>query len=188
MVEVAGTIDPAKLVQEVEELGARLARVKQAVGRVIFGQESVIEQSLITLLSGGHVLLVGVPGLGKTKLVETLGVVMGLVETTGMAPLLANVLGWLVAFGVSFGGHYRLTFSGSGAALGPAARRFLLISFSGFLINQAAYALALRLSNQNYALLLAAVLVGVAVLTHVFSRWWAFAGQRTAAPKRPAAR
>ena len=78
MVEVAGAPDPAKLVQEVEDLGARLARVKQAVGRVIFGQETVIEQSLITLLSGGHVLLVGVPGLGKTKLVETLGVVMGL--------------------------------------------------------------------------------------------------------------
>lgn len=78
MVEVAGTLDPAKLLQEVEELGTRLARVKQAVGRVIFGQETVIEQSLITLLSGGHVLLVGVPGLGKTKLVETLGVVMGL--------------------------------------------------------------------------------------------------------------
>jgi hypothetical protein len=56
------------------------------------------------------------------------------------------------------------------------------------LLNQAAYAMALRLSSQNYALLLAAVLVGVAVLTYVFSRWWAFAGRRTAASKRPAAR
>ena len=101
------------------------------------------------------------------------------VGATGMAPLLANLLGWMVAFGVSFGGHYRLTFSGSGAALGPAARRFLLISFSGFVLNQAAYALALKLSSQNYALLLAAVLVGVAVLTYVLSRWWAF---RTASP------
>ncbi len=78
MVEVAEAIDPAKLVEEVEALGTRLARVKEAVGRVIFGQQDVIEQSLVTLLSGGHILLVGVPGLGKTKLVETLGVVMGL--------------------------------------------------------------------------------------------------------------
>ncbi len=126
--------------------------------------------------------------VGAAAAATHLGVVMVLVETTGMVPLLANVLGWVVAFGVSFGGHYRLTFSGSGAALGPASRRFGLISFSGLLINQAAYALALRLSSQNYAVLLAAVLVGVAVLTYVFSRWWAFAGRRTTAPKRPAAR
>lgn len=112
--------------------------------------------------------------VGGAAAATHLGVVMGLVEMLGMAPLLANVLGWMVAFGVSFGGHYRLTFSGSGAALGPAARRFLLISFSGFLLNQAAYAAALHLSSQNYALLLAAVLVGVAVLTYVLSRWWAF--------------
>jgi MoxR-like ATPase len=45
---------------------------------VIFGQELVVERVLITLLSGGHVLLVGVPGLGKTKLVDTLGTVLGL--------------------------------------------------------------------------------------------------------------
>ncbi len=78
MIEVAEAQDPASLVQEVEALGARLARVREAVGRVIFGQEQVVERTLITLLSGGHVLLVGVPGLGKTKLVETLGVVLGL--------------------------------------------------------------------------------------------------------------
>lgn len=120
--------------------------------------------------------------VGGAAAATHLGVVMGLVETTGMAPLLANVLGWAVAFGVSFGGHYRLTFSGSGAALGPAARRFGLISFSGFVLNQAAYALALRLSRQNYALLLAVVLVGVAVLTYVFSRWWAFRHTASHAP------
>jgi MoxR-like ATPase len=78
MVEVAETVDPTVLVAEVEALGARLQRVREAVGKVIFGQTPVIEQTLITLLSGGHVLLVGVPGLGKTKLVETLGTVLGL--------------------------------------------------------------------------------------------------------------
>nr|WP_242481982.1 MoxR family ATPase [Paracraurococcus ruber] len=66
------------MVAEVEALGERLHRVRDAVGRVIFGQEEVVEHTLITLLSGGHALLVGVPGLGKTKLVETLGTVLGL--------------------------------------------------------------------------------------------------------------
>jgi len=78
MSEVAEPQDPAALVAEVEALGARLARVRDAVGRVIFGQDLVVERVLISLLSGGHVLLVGVPGLGKTKLVETLGTVLGL--------------------------------------------------------------------------------------------------------------
>jgi MoxR-like ATPase len=70
--------DPAALIAEVEALGERLARVREAIGRVIFGQQGVVDQTLITLLSGGHALLVGVPGLGKTKLVETLGAVLGL--------------------------------------------------------------------------------------------------------------
>jgi MoxR-like ATPase len=52
--------------------------VRSEIGQVIFGQERVVEESLITLLAGGHVLLVGVPGLAKTRLVETLGVVLGL--------------------------------------------------------------------------------------------------------------
>jgi MoxR-like ATPase len=80
MVEVAAPIDPTSLVAEVEALGTRLSRVKAAVSEVIFGQPQVVEQVLITLLSGGHVLLVGVPGLGKTRLVETLGTVLGLHE------------------------------------------------------------------------------------------------------------
>ena len=73
-----GALATGALVAEVEALGARLAQVREAVGRVIFGQDLVVEQTLITVLSGGHALLVGVPGLGKTKLVETLGVVLGL--------------------------------------------------------------------------------------------------------------
>jgi MoxR-like ATPase len=71
---------PDKLVREVEALGRTLDQVKSSIGRVIFGQHDVIEQTLITIVSGGHVLLIGVPGLAKTKLVETLGVVFGLDE------------------------------------------------------------------------------------------------------------
>ncbi len=55
-----------------------VAAARAAVGEVIFGQKQVVEETLVTLLAGGHGLLVGVPGLAKTKLVETLGTVLGL--------------------------------------------------------------------------------------------------------------
>ncbi|HEY7576964.1 MAG TPA: MoxR family ATPase [Acetobacteraceae bacterium] len=71
-----GAIDATTILSEVEALGARIGRVRTAIGRVIFGQDEVVDQTLITLLSGGHALLVGVPGLGKSRLVETLGAVL----------------------------------------------------------------------------------------------------------------
>jgi MoxR-like ATPase len=61
-----------------ETAGERVQRVHRAASAVIFGQDRVIEHTLITLLCGGHVLLIGVPGLAKTLLVETLGRVLGL--------------------------------------------------------------------------------------------------------------
>ncbi|MEM7026365.1 MAG: MoxR family ATPase [Pseudomonadota bacterium] len=73
------TADPSVL-DQVEATIERFARVRSEIGRAIFGQERVVEESLITLLAGGHVLLVGVPGLAKTRLVETLGVVLGLTQ------------------------------------------------------------------------------------------------------------
>ncbi|HEY1933211.1 MAG TPA: MoxR family ATPase [Acetobacteraceae bacterium] len=75
---LAPSQDGAAILAGVEVLGAQIAKVRAAIGQVIFGQDEVIDQTLITLLSGGHVLLVGVPGLGKSRLVETLGVVLGL--------------------------------------------------------------------------------------------------------------
>ena len=66
------------IVRAAESTAAQVAAAKAAIGTVIFGQERVVEQALITVLSGGHALLVGVPGLAKTKLVETLGIVLGL--------------------------------------------------------------------------------------------------------------
>jgi len=66
------------LVARFEKIGAKIAKVREAAATVIFGQERVMELSLITLLAGGHALLIGVPGLAKTSLVETLGAVLGL--------------------------------------------------------------------------------------------------------------
>ncbi|MDR6430457.1 MoxR family ATPase [Brucella pseudogrignonensis] len=70
--------NPDQIVAEAEAALADIARIKENVGTVIFGQESVIERTLVAILAGGHALLVGVPGLAKTKLVETLGTVLGL--------------------------------------------------------------------------------------------------------------
>jgi MoxR-like ATPase len=61
-----------------ERAASTFKRVREGVGKVIFGQDEVVEQTLVTLLAGGHGLLIGVPGLAKTRLVETLGIVLGL--------------------------------------------------------------------------------------------------------------
>src|SRR6476659_990568 len=66
------------IVRQAEATGAQVAAAKAAIGNVIFGQEAVVEEALITVLCGGHALLIGLPGLAKTKLVETMGIVLGL--------------------------------------------------------------------------------------------------------------
>ncbi len=70
--------DPEGLVAEIDKLGGDLARAKAAIGQKIIGQEEVVNLSLAAMLSGGHALLMGLPGLGKTLLVDTLSTVMGL--------------------------------------------------------------------------------------------------------------
>ena len=71
-------VEAGGLAAEVGEIGGLLQIVRRRIGEVIFGQEVVVDQTLVSLLAGGHALLVGVPGLAKTRLVETLGVVLGL--------------------------------------------------------------------------------------------------------------
>ncbi len=71
-------ITETEMIAQAERALADISRIRTGVGRVIFGQELVVERTLVALLAGGHALLVGVPGLAKTKLVETLGIVLGL--------------------------------------------------------------------------------------------------------------
>jgi MoxR-like ATPase len=66
------------IVRNAEATLESIGRARDAIHAVIFGQEKVVDLSLITILASGHGLLVGVPGLAKTKLVETLGTVLGL--------------------------------------------------------------------------------------------------------------
>jgi MoxR-like ATPase len=72
------TATETQLLDRIDEIGAKIHDVREATASTIFGQERVIDLALITLLSGGHALLIGVPGLAKTMLVETLGAVLGL--------------------------------------------------------------------------------------------------------------
>ena len=69
---------PEDLVADIERLAEDLARAKEAIAIKIIGQQSVVDLSLAAMLSGGHALLMGLPGLGKTLLVDTLSTVMGL--------------------------------------------------------------------------------------------------------------
>ena len=69
-----------KTLDSLERTGERLTSVKDAIGQIIFGQEKVVELALTAILSGGHALLVGAPGLAKTKLATSLGRVLGLAE------------------------------------------------------------------------------------------------------------
>ncbi|WP_454631182.1 AAA family ATPase [Bradyrhizobium cenepequi] len=66
------------IVRSAEQVAGQIRTAKEAISTVIFGQDRVIENTLVTVLSGGHALLIGVPGLAKTKLVETLGITLGL--------------------------------------------------------------------------------------------------------------
>jgi len=64
--------------RRIDSAAERLGEAAVAVGEVIFGQAAVVEQAMVTMVADGHGLLVGVPGLGKTLLVETLSRVFGL--------------------------------------------------------------------------------------------------------------
>lgn len=69
---------PEDLVADIEALGEKLAQAKASIGKQFIGQDRVVDLVLSALLCGGHGLLIGLPGLGKTMLVETLAKVMGL--------------------------------------------------------------------------------------------------------------
>ncbi len=68
----------ADLAQDIETLGEKLGQAKTSITQRFIGQERVVELTLTALLCGGHGLLIGLPGLGKTRLVETLSTVMGM--------------------------------------------------------------------------------------------------------------
>ena len=114
--------------------------------------------------------------VGTAAATVHLAIVTALVRLAGWPPLIANVAGWLLAFWVSFIGHFGWTFRGTVLTASASARRFLVLSAAGFLVNESMYALALRWSAHRFDLLLGLVLLVTAVLTFLASRLWAFQG------------
>ncbi|MBC7324299.1 MAG: AAA family ATPase, partial [Moorella sp. (in: Bacteria)] len=104
------TQEGVEITRRLREVSRRLGEVQEAIGRVIVGQQEVVHQVLIALLAGGHVLLEGIPGLGKTVLVRTIGQVTGLVFrriqfTPDLMP--ADITGTMVFEKRGSGGPFR---------------------------------------------------------------------------------
>ncbi|PDT16194.1 AAA family ATPase [Rhizobium sp. J15] len=78
IMKTEASLDEKAIVAAAEKALSDIAAIRGEVSKVIFGQESVVENTILAVLSGGHALLVGVPGLAKTRLVTTLGEVLGL--------------------------------------------------------------------------------------------------------------
>lgn len=70
--------DAKDLVAEIENLGAKLQVARNSIAQRFIGQDRVVDLTLSALICGGHAVLIGLPGLGKTRLVDTLSTVMGL--------------------------------------------------------------------------------------------------------------
>ena len=102
-------------------------------------------------------------------------VVIGLVELLRIQPLQANFGGFAVAFWVSYFGHRYWTFANpEGAGVAASFMRFLAIAVSGFCLNELLFYLFLRYLELPYYVALGIVVLIVAVMTYVLSRWWAF--------------
>jgi putative flippase GtrA len=112
--------------------------------------------------------------VGLSALAVHYAVVVLLVGHAGMPPIAANVAGWLVAFSVSFFGHFSGTFRHPDLRAQQAVRRFLVVSLLGFAANQGGYALLLHITAIRYDVAVIVVSLAVAAMTYVLSRAWAF--------------
>ena len=96
----------------------------------------------------------------------------------GVSPLVANVLGFTLAFVLSFIGHARWSFPAAGRPIGIALRRFALLSVAGFALNELCYAGALTWTELDYRLALVAIIAILGLVKLLVSKHWAFAFDR----------
>lgn len=114
--------------------------------------------------------------VGTAAAFTHLAVARTAVEMLALHPLAANVPGFCMGFLVSFSGHSRWTFPTAREHISAARMRFFVVAFTGFIINQAAYAWALRIFGRDYYFpILVAVILGVAAASFILSKLWAFA-------------
>lgn len=124
--------------------------------------------------SCGHCSILAFGAVGLAAFLMHLGVVSLLVPA-GLHPLAANLPGFLAAFALSFLGHSRWTFPGTGIARPEALQRFLLVAVAGFIANECLYWVLLDRTPLDYRVALLAVLALVACSTFIASKYWAFA-------------
>ncbi len=74
----AANAAPGDIVADADAAVRSLAEVRAEIGKLVFGQDRVVELTLASILAGGHCLLIGAPGLAKTRLVETTARALGL--------------------------------------------------------------------------------------------------------------
>jgi len=96
------------------------------------------------------------------------------IDRIGTAPLVANAMGWLCAFAISFLGHFWVTFRGHGAPLCRSMVRFACVSAIGFAMSTLVFAQLVRLHPSLYGMWLALTLMMVAFVSYQLGRRWAF--------------
>ncbi len=112
--------------------------------------------------------------VGAAAAATHFGVAVASVRALALDPQLANVVGFVVAFTVSFLGQWRWTFGAHGAPLARALPSYFLVALGGFAVNAIAYRWLLMHTPLRYDVALALVIGFVAAMTFVLSRFWAF--------------
>ncbi len=120
----------------------------------------------------GQVVRFGLVGVAAAA--THLLVAVACVRLFAIDPQLANVVGFLFAFGVSFLGQWRWTFGAHAAPLARALPSYFFVALGGFAVNALAYRWLLTHTPLRYDAALALVVLGVAALTFILSRFWAF--------------
>ena len=115
--------------------------------------------------------------VGSCAAAVHLGIVMLLVKQFFWNPILANPVAWLIAFGVSFCGHWLLTFKDREKKIRSSFLRFFGVSAAGFLVNEVSYVMLLRTTSIGFDVILFFVLISVAIATYFLSSLWAFASK-----------
>ena len=112
--------------------------------------------------------------VGVAAMATQLGAVIVIVELTGLHPLSANILGFLVAFNVSYWGHRHLSFPLSDRSIKRTLPSFLGIAILSFLINELLFFILLHYTDLHYQTALIIVLLCVGAITFITSKLWAF--------------
>ena len=112
--------------------------------------------------------------VGGSAFLTHLLTVFVLVHFMGMAPLVANIFGFLLSFNVSFWGHHCCTFKGHGACPKRAMRRLFLLASVNFVVNEGAYYILLHVFGLQYLVALIINLTVLAFITFLIAKCWVF--------------